>query len=161
MAGVSRRPSARRDRVVSIAHLARRFATSVSPRPPSPDAETWARGWLTDEEVELWMAMPAADRRHAIEVARRFRDLRPDATRRETAGALLHDVGKVQSGLGTWGRVAATIVGPRTRRFRQYHDHEQIGAAMAATAGSDPLTVALIRGQGPAAADLRAADDST
>ena len=76
------------------------------------------------------------------------------------AGALLHDVGKVQSGLGTWGRVAATVVGPRTRRFRQYHDHEQIGANMAAQAGSDPATVALIRGDGPAAADLRAADDS-
>jgi hypothetical protein len=31
---------------------------------------------------------------------------------------------------------------------------------MAAAAGSDPATVAIIRGQGPAAADLRAADDS-
>ena len=59
---------------------------------------------------------------------RRFLELRPAATRPQMAGALLHDVGKVQSGLGTWGRVAATIVGPRTRRFRQYHDHEQIGA---------------------------------
>jgi hypothetical protein len=145
---------------VSAAHLARRFATSLSRRPPSADDETWARRWLSDEEVPLWAAMPSADRRHAVEVARRFRDLRPDATRPEAAGALLHDVGKVQSGLGTFGRVAATIVGPRTRRFRQYHDHEQIGAAMAAMAGSDPATVALIRGQGPAAADLRAADDS-
>ena len=58
--------------------------------------------------------------------------------RAEMAGALLHDVGKVQSGLGTWGRVAATVVGPRTRRFRQYHDHEQIGASMAAQAGIRP-----------------------
>jgi hypothetical protein len=145
---------------VSVGHLARRFATSLSPRPPSADDETWARRWLSDEEIVLWSAMRAADRRHAVEVARRFRDLRPDATRPQTAGALLHDVGKVQSGLGTFGRVAATIVGPRTRRFRQYHDHEQIGAAMAAVAGSDPATVALIRGQGPAAAELRAADDS-
>jgi HD domain len=160
VAGVSRRSSTRRDRVVSVAHLSRRFATSLSPRPPSADDETWARGWLTDEEILLWVAMPAADRRHAIEVARRFRDLRPDATRPQTAGALLHDVGKVQSGLGTLGRVAATVVGPRTRRFRQYHDHEEIGAAMAADAGSDPVTVATIRGRGPAAADLRAADDS-
>ena len=31
---------------------------------------------------------------------------------------------------------------------------------MAAAAGSDPTTVALIRGEGTAASDLRAADDS-
>jgi hypothetical protein len=160
VAGVSRRPSARRDRLVSIGHLARRFTTSLSPRPPSAGDEAWARGWLTDEEIALWAAMPPADRRHAIEVARRFRDRRADATRPQMAGGLLHDVGKVHAGLGTFGRVAATIVGPRTRRFRQYHDHEQIGANMAAQAGSDPVTVALIRGHGPAAADLRAADDS-
>jgi hypothetical protein len=160
VAGVPGRPPARRDRIVRAAHLARRFATSLSRRPPSAGDDTWARGWLTDEEIQLWVVMPAADRRHAIEVAMRFRDLLPDATRPQIAGALLHDVGKVQSGLGTWGRVAATIVGPRTRRFRQYHDHEEIGAAMATTAGSDPLTVALIRGQGPAATDLQAADDS-
>ena len=87
------------------------------------------------------------------------RPLRPDAARAEIAGALLHDVGKVEAGLGTFGRVAATVVGPRTARFRRYHDHEAIGARLAAAAGSDPVTVALIEGQGPAADALRAADD--
>jgi hypothetical protein len=149
-----------RDRAVSLDHLARRFVTSLSRRPPSAADEDWARTWLTDEEAKLWAAMPSADRRHAVEVCRRFLVRRADASRPEVAGALLHDVGKVQSGLGTWGRVAATVVGPRTRRFRQYHDHEQIGANMAAHAGSDPATVALICGDGPAAADLGAADDS-
>ena len=75
------------------------------------------------------------------------------------AGALLHDCGKVESGLGTFGRVLATVVGPRTDRFRAYHDHEAIGAALAAAAGADPVTTALIEGRGPAAADLLAADD--
>ena len=145
---------------MSLGHLARRFASSLSRRPPSAADEEWARTWLIGEEVALWSAMPVADRRHAIEVARRFRELHPAASRPESAAALLHDVGKLHSGLGTWGRVTATIIGPRTRRLRQYHDHEQIGANMAAQAGSDPVTVALIRGQGPAAADLRAADDS-
>ena len=133
---------------------------SLSRTPPSAGDEAWARSSLTAEETKLWARMPAADRRHALEVSRRFLEIRADATRAEIAGALLHDVGKVQSGLGTWRRVLATVVGPRTRRFRQYHDHEQIGANMAAQAGSDPATVALIRGDGPAAADLRAADDS-
>ena len=103
--------------------------------------------------------MAAADRRHSIEVARRFLARRPDATAAEMAGALLHDAGKVEAGLGTFSRVVATVVGPRTRRFRLYHDHEAIGARLADAAGSDPLTVALIEGRGPAAADLRAADD--
>jgi hypothetical protein len=75
------------------------------------------------------------------------------------AGALLHDCGKVEAGLGTVGRVVATVAGPRSSRFRAYHDHEAIGARLAQAAGSDPATVALIEGQGPAVADLLAADD--
>lgn len=142
------------------AHLVRRFLTSLSTRPPSADAEDWARDHLTDGEVALWPQMAVTDRRHAIAVARRFIARRPDASRPEVAGALLHDVGKVESGLGTFGRVLATVAGPRTTRFRAYHDHEALGARMAEAAGSDPVTVALIQRRGPAAADLRAADDS-
>ena len=106
----------------------------------------------------MWERMGDVDRRHSILVARRFVAARPEATRVEIAGALLHDVGKVESGLGTFGRVAATVVGARGRRFRRYHDHEAIGARRAAAAGSDPVTVALIEGRGPAAPALAAAD---
>jgi hypothetical protein len=134
--------------------------SSLSRRPPPAADEAWAREWLKHAEAELWASMPNADRRHAVEVARRFLQRRPDATRPEVVGVLLHDVGKVRSRLGTFGRVAATVVGPRTRRFRLYHDHEAIGARMAADAGCHPATVALIGGDGPAATDLRAADDS-
>jgi putative nucleotidyltransferase with HDIG domain len=122
--------------------------------------DAWARSWLTDGEAALWSSMPTSDRRHSIEVARRFVQRHPEASRSEIAGALLHDVGKTKSGLGTVGRVFATVVGPRTTRFRRYHDHEAIGAEMAASVGSDPATVALIRGEGPAADSLQAADDS-
>jgi hypothetical protein len=145
---------------VNGGHLLRRFVTSLSRQPPSAADEEWARSWLTAGEDALWVSMPAADRRHAIEVARAFLARRPAASRAELAGALLHDVGKVPSRLGTFGRVAATLVGPRTRRYRIYHDHEMIGANMAAQAGSEQVTVALIGGSGPAAADLRRADDS-
>jgi putative nucleotidyltransferase with HDIG domain len=141
-------------------HLGRRFFTSLSSRAPTARETAWAEHWLQPIEAELWGRMTNADRRHSIEVAQRFFARRPGATRAELAGALLHDVGKVHARLGTIGRVTATIVGPRTRRFRLYHEHEQIGANMAAQAGSDPVTVALIRGDGSAAADLRAADDS-
>ena len=143
---------------MTIKHLARRFATSLSRQPPSQDDEGWAEGWLLRSEIELWRRMPNADRRHAVVVARRFLDRRPAADRTEVAGALLHDVGKVEARLGTFGRVVATVVGPRTERFRTYYDHEAIGARLAAAAGSDGVTVALIEGRGGAAEDLRSAD---
>jgi hypothetical protein len=145
--------------VSSPAHLVRRFAGSLSRAEPRADDIAWARAALSGREWELWQAMPVQDRRHSVAVARRFEALRPGAGRAELAGALLHDVGKQQSGLGTFGRVLATLVGPRTGRFRSYHDHEPLGAAMLAAAGSDHATVELVLGRGPGAAALRAADD--
>jgi hypothetical protein len=144
---------------MNLVHLARRFVTSLSRRPPGPADEAWAEGWLLPGEVDLWRRRAAQDRRHAIVVARRFVTRRRHADRAEVSGALLHDVGKVDAGLGTLGRVVATLVGPRTDRFRAYHDHEAIGARMAAAAGADPVTVSLIEGHGPAASDLARADE--
>ena len=144
---------------MNVVHLAKRYVRSLSKAPPSAEDEAWAMTWMTAAEAHLWSRMAVQDRRHSIDVARRFQELRPEATREEMAGALLHDVGKLQSGLRTSGRVLATIVGPRTDRFREYHEHEAIGADLAAAANAAPETVALIRGDGPAAADLAAADD--
>jgi hypothetical protein len=124
-------------------------------------------------EVEVWERMPVADQRHAVLVARRFvAGGGADAPRGEVAAALLHDCGKLASGLGTFGRVAATlwiaVVGRRRAgrgdgRVARYARHEPIGAEMLAAAGSDPRTVALVAGSGdaPAAAlaALKAADD--
>jgi hypothetical protein len=62
---------------------------------------------------------------------------------------LLHDVGKVQSGLGWLGRIVATLIGPRTDRFRLYHQHEELGAEMLRSV-SDGETVGLVRGEGSA-----------
>jgi hypothetical protein len=164
--GVPRRPPAGPGQAMSAdpvrvpgAHLARRFVTSLSPAPPPATDAAWAAAHLLPAERELWARMAAPDRRHSIEVARRFVAGRPTATRPEIAGALLHDVGKIEAGLGTFGRVLATVVGPRTARFRRSHEREALGARLAEAAGSDPATVALIEGHGPAAAELRAADD--
>jgi hypothetical protein len=82
---------------------------------------------LSPEEFELWTKMGIPDRCHSIEVYKRFLVLCPGASVDEERAALLHDIGKIDSGLGTWMRVVATVVGPRTQRFRQYHDHESIG----------------------------------
>ena len=144
---------------MNVTHLARRFAGSLSRREPDAHREAWARAQLLPGELALWARMSAQDRRHSIEVARRFREILETATRDEMAAALLHDVGKVDCRLGTFGRVAATVVGPRTERFRRYHDHERIGVELLEAAGSTEATLRLAHWEGEHATALREADD--
>ena len=145
--------------MTAVLHLARRFVTSLLRREPAAAETAWGTSQLLPAEAELWQRMAVQDRRHSLLVAHRFAERQPDHSRAELAGALLHDVGKVDCGLGTFGRVAATVIGPRTAAFRRYHDHERIGAEMLASAGSAVATVELVLGRGRAAATLRAADD--
>ena len=146
------------DVVTSPWHLVRRFVTSLPPTPPSVEDEVWADDHLLPGERTLWVQLSNQDRRHSIGVAQRFDDARGGASRAEIAGALLHDIGKIECRLGTFGRVAATIVGGRTERFRAYHDHEEIGARLVAERGSDPSTVELVAEAGPAYEQLKACD---
>ncbi|MFM8957072.1 MAG: HD domain-containing protein, partial [Actinomycetota bacterium] len=91
----------------------------------------------------------------------RFADFAPEAPVEARRAALLHDIGKVESGLGTVARVMATIVGPHGARFRRYHDHERLGVELLTAAGSDTVTLQLLRGEGDAAllGALRRADE--
>ena len=139
-------------------HLIARFVWSLSAKPPSAADDAWAEAQLLPGEVALWRRMSGIDRSHSVKVARRFVEARPSATRAEIAGALLHDVGKVECDLGVWGRAAATLVGGRTERFRCYLDHERIGSELAERSGSEPATVDLIAERGPAYATLQAVD---
>jgi hypothetical protein len=144
--------------LIKVWHLAARFVTSLPATPPSVADEIWVDEHLLVGERALWVQLSNQDRRHSAAVARRFLVERPQATRAEIAGAILHDVGKIECGLGTFGRVVATLVGPRTKRFAAYHDHEAVGAAMAEAAGSEPATVELIAQRGPAFDDLDRSD---
>ncbi|RLE22280.1 MAG: hypothetical protein DRJ50_07910 [Actinobacteria bacterium] len=139
-------------------HLAARFFTSLSSAPPSTEDQEWVEERLSAAELALWSRQSNPDRRHSTIVARRFVDLRGSATDAEVAGALLHDVGKLECGLGTFRRVAWTLVGSHGPGFTAYHDHEDVGARMAADAGADPATVELIAGGGPAFSDLDECD---
>lgn len=146
----------------SFSHLTRRFLGALSRAEPSNLDVEWVRSHLLEGELGLWRTMPAHDRRHSIEVARRYQSASDvEATRDEIAAALLHDVGKVASGLGVFGRVVATIVGAKGSRFAEYHDHERIGADMCRRAGSSRLTCGMIDGSaGVGYIDrLRRADD--
>jgi hypothetical protein len=124
--------------------------------PPAAD-ERWARAHLRPGEAGLWDRMGGPDRRHAVavarEVERRLGPLAPDVA----AAALLHDVGKVEAGLGTLARVPATLLGAAGGRARwrawaarrgplgrvgRYLGHDALGADLLAAAGAAPLTVA-------------------
>lgn len=129
-----------------LVHLARRFLGSLRPGGPSAADESWARAQLLPGERAVWDRMSGADRRHAAGVAREVAGM-VDANRPVLAAALLHDSGKVVSGLGTFARVWATVVGAvRGRdvggRVGDYLRHPRLGADLLREAGSDPLTVA-------------------
>ena len=124
---------------------------------PSEADRSWAVVHLLPSEADLWARLSDADRRHAVAVARGVMDRLGEAERPVVAAALLHDVGKLASGLGTAGRVVATLVAavvrPTTvaswskalgfrRQVADYLRHPEEGGALLAEAGSDPLTVA-------------------
>ena len=137
-------------------HLTKRFVGSLWPFGPNPDADEWAKSHLVDGEVALWRRMSPQDRRHSIGVAQRVEEhLGDKATRPVLAAALLHDVGKVDSQLGTFMRVVATLsaaVAGRetaelwvqtsgiTRRVGLYLKHPEIGGDLLEMAGADEFT---------------------
>jgi len=145
----------------TTAHLTRRFFGSLRPGGPPPADEAWACSKLLPSEEALWRRMPAADRRHAVGVAREVeRALGGEATRPVLAAALLHDVGKIESGLGVYGRVVATLCGMIagretakdwargrgfTRKVGLYLLHPDLGGDLLGMAGSDQLTEAWAR----------------
>lgn len=167
-------------------HLVKRFVGSLRPGGPTERDEAWARSTLFDGETSLWERMSGPDRRHAVAVARRSQDLLGDrADRAVLAAALLHDVGKIESGLGPFRRAGATLVvelagydraqawreRPRGVRSRigRYVCHDRIGADLLAEAGSHELTISWAREhhlppgrwtlQADISAALKAADD--
>jgi hypothetical protein len=98
----------------SPAHLAGRFFAALWPGGPPAEKERWALEALLPGEQELWHRMSGPDRRHAVAVAERALALlqmqgHRAVSREVVAAALLHDVGKVEAGLGTFSRVGVTL----------------------------------------------------
>jgi hypothetical protein len=127
--------------------------------------EKWALGHFLPGEEVLWRRMSGPDRRHAIGVARRAVADLGTTSREVVAAGLLHDVGKVEAGLGTWARAGVTVAamavgreplagwsgsGPERgngrpgwrQRVGLYLSHDRVGADLLSRAGSDPFTVA-------------------
>jgi len=116
---------------------------------------------MTAGEARLWRRMSSPDRRHAVVVARRVdAALGPEASRPVLTAALLHDVGKIESGFGPVRRAAATVAGmvrghDAAREWRRreglvgrvgrYLCHDEIGAELLRDVHSDALTIAWAR----------------
>ncbi len=142
-------------------HLARRFVGSLRPGGPAVCDLAWVEVVLSESEFALWRRMYGPDRRHSVQVARDVEGaLGNDATTPVLAAALLHDVGKIDSRLRTYGRVIATVtiklVGRDDvvewrrsrglhRRIALYAMHPQLGGDLLQLAGSESLTVAWTR----------------
>lgn len=141
-------------------HRARRFLGSLLPARASDTDLAWAGTFLTEPERRLFARMSPADQHHALGVARAVERHGVDSSTPErwvVAAALLHDVGKTVAGLGTYGRVVATLseaVGGRsmatawsesrgiTRRVGLYLRYPELGADLLRVAGSDERVVA-------------------
>jgi hypothetical protein len=127
---------------------------SLRPGPPRASDVAWVEGVLPPGAVALWSRMPNPDRRHSVAVARRVDHALAGTAyagdARWLAAALLHDVGKIDSGLRTYGRVAATLAAGAagrdhaetwstrrgfTRRVGLYVQHPRLGADMIRVAG--------------------------
>ncbi|MEX1218074.1 MAG: hypothetical protein WEA11_06115 [Acidimicrobiales bacterium] len=146
--------------MANSSHLARRFVGSLRPGGPSLSDRQWAERQLLDSERVIWCSLSGPDRRHSAAVARRVEQrLGSEASRPILAAALLHDCGKLHSGLRTPGRVVATVIAATImttpeavaewaqssssakRAIGRYRSHPELGAADLMKAGSDPLTV--------------------
>lgn len=114
---------------------------------------------LSPAERALFNRMRPADRAHALRVAHRVEGVGYDDAPLVKA-ALLHDVGKAGHGIHLLHRVLrvllavlipgllALIAGPDAGWHEPFHAlvyHAGMGADLLASAGSDPLTVALVR----------------
>jgi hypothetical protein len=145
-----------------------------------PAEATLVRRLLPARAVELFDAMPVADRRHGLDVANRLL-ARGHDDRDLLAAALLHDAGKGHA-MRLWHRVGGVVLeafapslltrlatpdaGSWRHGFHLYLHHEPISADAALAAGCDARVAAFIRGRtdaadAPLAAALRAADDAS
>ncbi|HEY3672966.1 MAG TPA: HD domain-containing protein [Acidimicrobiia bacterium] len=137
-----------------IGHLSGRFVGALSPRAPRADDMAWVETVLTADGFALFGRQPNHDQRHAIGVARdvqaRLVDTPYADDPRWLSAALLHDIGKLDSHLGVYGRVVATVSGAVagrehavawseskgfTRRVGVYLRHAELGADRIRIAG--------------------------
>jgi hypothetical protein len=125
----------------------------------SPAERSTLADWLTPVQLDVFDAMPTADRRHGLEVVAWLRSRGATETDLLVAG-LLHDSGKgpavrllhriawsLGEKYGAWIWRSAGVLPTFRRALGQLHDHAERSARLAERAGCSPRTVQLIRHQ--------------
>jgi hypothetical protein len=139
---------------MKLAHLSGRFVRALSPAAPRTEDVAWVETVLTPSGNVLFRRQPNHDQRHAIGVARdvqaRLAGTPYEGDPRWLSAALLHDIGKLDSRLGVYGRVVATVSAAAagrdhaeawsesrgfTRRVGLYLRHAELGADRIRLAG--------------------------
>jgi hypothetical protein len=160
-----------------IARVTRRVRQLVGALRPrvSCDERQAAYRWLSPPEIEVFESMMLRDQQHGIVVLRRVQAASSTDDAPLFAAALLHDCGKGRVAL--WQRVLHVVSPALEARMSQADGagwrralwrlryHPELGAEMAAMAGSEQETVRLIREQDAAKSDdrlaiLQAADNA-
>jgi len=153
--------------------LGRHVASRVRPVERAALAE-----WLTPAQLALFDALPAADRRHGLDVVAALQASGVGDREVHLAG-LFHDAGKGHT-IRLWHRVAwslGELLGPWVHHLAsrlpggddamaRLRDHAERSAELAAAVGCPPRTVALIRGDGARGGEaelvaLHAADEAS
>ena len=176
--------------MTKVRHLSGRFVRALWWGAPHADDLEWVESVLTPAGYVQFRRQPHHDQRHAIGVARdvqaRLAGSEYADDPRWIAAALLHDIGKLDSRLGVYGRVVATVSGAVagrehaehwatssgiTRRVGLYLRHADLGADRIRIAGEpeeaaqwsaahhDPDRWAALPIPGPVIAALDAADN--
>lgn len=131
-----------------IAHLARRFFSSLRARRPTASDQMFASGLLSSDEAEVFWSQPVPDLAHAVRSAQSVAEVAPG--RHDLArAALLHDVGKRLSGTGIIRRSTATALSlvrlPTPQRMTSYLEHGRLGAEELEALGCEDLVVQFAR----------------
>ncbi len=136
----------------------RQFVSALRASRLSTQERTFVNQYLSPAQQVLFERMSVQDQSHAVAVARAlyqqgWRDVAL------LQAALLHDIGKADSGLSLWHRVLIVLLhaiwpagltwlaqedGGWRRPFYRHVHHPQIGARLAAEAGSSPSVVTFI-----------------
>ena len=141
----------------NFSHLSKRFFFSLKPGKLSEEDICWIRSHLSENEYLQWEKLSIADRHHSHQVARQAEPVVAQHGKEFVAAALLHDIGKLKSGFGTFGRVFATLCcflfplrkmekwSERTkglrRRLIDYAKHPALGAELLKEIGSGQQTI--------------------
>ena len=135
-----------------VGHLAARFAGSLRARPLDRADLAFVRQYLRLEELDCWERLGPADRAESLMTARTTLGvLGPDGDPIWIAAALLHDVGKADSGLRSGGRALATLTAGLvghgrarawTNAVGRYVNHDELGAQRLRQAGARAEAVA-------------------